>query len=93
MSQQTREIECVGGGPNDGKVLTVGPEQGLYPCLLTVDRDGQSHYYVAAPRDGEVKFVHAGADMSKVISLIEETDPAAAAELVAQLAEEDDARD
>ena len=89
MVQQSRKIECVGGGPRDGEWVTVSAEHGAYPVLLRIDNDGNAHYYVAVPRDGEEKFVHAGSDAEGVIMLIAETDPAAAATIAAELAEQD----
>ena len=89
MIETTKDIECL-GGPNDGKVFPVGPEQGEHCCMAAISNDGQHHWYVVVPHNGKDTFMHAGTDPRNIVELLRPHNPAMAEALAAQMEEADD---
>ena len=89
MPEVAKKIECL-GGPNDGKVFTVTPEQGEHCCMAALSNDGVHHWYVVVPHDGKDTFMHAGTDPRNIVELIRPHNSAIAEQLAAQLEEQDD---
>lgn len=84
MTDAVKYCECI-GGPEDGKVVPVGPAQGEHACMVRVDAEGNSHFYIVVPHKGKDAFMYGGNSAWDLVTILREFNLALADNLAAGL--------